>query len=175
MINYKNNAYLKKPLINDHTKQLFSFDIHTSGSKKYMFDTYKNIYSIIKREQSNIYEDMTYSPGIKLFVDYDCKLLTYKTRLDRDEQADKIITVILDNINKNIASVFNIHDTPAIILISDTLNKLSIHIIFPDIVFKDIYEMRNFMNNIRIIDHSVYKKGCFRMIYCSKLGIDNIS
>ena len=56
---------------------------------------------------------------------------------------------------------------------SDTLLKLSLHLIYPEIIFNNIYEMKYFMNDIQLIDQNPYKIGCFRMLYCSKIGKNN--
>lgn len=52
--------------------------------------------------------------------------------------------------------------------------SMSLHFIYPDIIFNNIYEMKYFMNDIKLVDQSVYKVGCFRMMYCSKLNKNNI-
>ena len=172
MDNYKTRSYNRKPTENKTDKQLFSFDVCSTGAKNFLFDTYENIYSIIKKTQSNFYEDNTYSDGIKLFVDIDDKII-FNTELERDKYADKLLNTIIQSINNKLFNIFNITNPSIIILISDTLLKVSLHIIYPDIIFSNIYEMKYFMNDIKIIDQSVYKIGCFRMLYCSKINKNN--
>lgn len=173
MMNYKINSFSKKPVENEPTKQLFSYDVSTSGAKNFLFNTYEYIYNIIKSQQkSNFYEDNTFSTGIKLFIDFDDKII-FNTELERDKYAEKIINTILSQINNKLYDVFKIKETPIIILMSDTLLKMSLHFIYPDIIFNNIYEIKYFMNDIKLIDQSVYKIGCFRMLYCSKLGKNN--
>jgi hypothetical protein len=172
MDNYKTRSFNKKPTEPQNNKQLFSFDVCSSGAKNFLFDDYKNIYKIITNKQSNFYEDNTFSDGIKLFVDIDDKII-FETELERDIYADILLNKVIEEINNKLFEIFNIKNPSIIILISDTLLKLSLHVVFPDIVFNNIYEMKYFMNDIKIIDQSVYKIGCFRMLYCSKINKNN--
>jgi hypothetical protein len=172
MDNYKTRSFNRKPTENKTDKQLFSFDVCSTGAKNFLFDTYENIYSIIKKTQSNFYEDNTFSDGIKLFVDIDDQIM-FNTELERDKYADNLLNTIIQSINNKLFNIFNITNPSIIILISDTLVKVSLHIIYPDIIFSNIYEMKYFMNDIKIIDQSVYKIGCFRMLYCSKINKNN--
>ncbi len=168
-------SFSKKPPKPDpDNKQLFSFDVSTLGAKNFLFNTYENIYNIIKSSKnSNYYEDNTYSNGIKLFIDFDDKI-TFNNQLERDKCAENITNNITEQVNSKIKNTFNIENPPIIILISDTLLKLSIHIVYPNIIFNTIYEMKYFMIDINLIDQSVYKTGCFRMLFCSKMGKQNI-
>ena len=74
---YKNTlekfiSYPKKPLINDLSNQLFSFDVSTKGAKNFFFSTYETVYNNIKSQEiSNYYEDNTYANKIKLYLDID--------------------------------------------------------------------------------------------------------
>jgi hypothetical protein len=177
-MSYKQSSYSKKPDTNEIGKQLFSFDVAKNiGAKNFFFSSYKNIYDLIKKEPKNshFYEDNTFSKGIKLFIDYDNNNNNqpFPDTFSRDKFIEYELPNILDNINSKLFSFFNITNTPAIVLISDTLNKASIHIIYPHVVFNNIYHMGFFMHdgiaNIHV-DHSVYKTGCFRMMFCSKKG-----
>jgi len=172
-MNYKINSFPKKPLENNENKQLFSFDVSYKGAKNFIFDTHENIYKIIKTlEKPNFYEDITYSNNIKLFIDFDDKII-FNTMLERDIYSEKIIENIVLQINSKLFDTFEINNTPIIILISSTLLKMSLHFIFPNIIFNNIYEMKYFMHDMSLIDKSVYRKGAFRMMYCSKLNKNN--
>ena len=178
-MDYKKIASVKKPTQIEKDKnldkQLFSFDVSEIGAKNFFFSTYENIYEIIKNHQNpNFYEDNTFSKesGIKLFIDFDDKI-TFTNKLERDKYAEKIIETIVLQANQKIKDVFNIENSSVIILMSDTLLKMSLHFVYPDIIFNNIYEMKYFMSDINIIDQSVYKTGCFRMLFCSKLGKKN--
>ena len=172
-MNYKIISFPKKPTENELTKQLFSFDVSSLGAKNFLFESYEYIYNIIKYQPvSNFYEDNTFSTGIKLFVDFDDKII-FNTELERDKYADKIIDTIITQINNKLYELFNITDPSIIILMSDTLLKMSLHFVYTDIIFNNIYEIKYFMNDVKLIDQSVYKIGCFRMMYCSKMGKNN--
>ena len=173
-MNNKTEYFYFKPKENKEGYQLFSSDINlNSCAKKFFFSTYDNLYNIIKTNKYNhYYEDNTFAKSIKLFVDID-ENRSFTTELERDLNGKQILDQTLLSINNKLLSVFNITSSKFIILISDTLTKLSYHIIFPEIVFNNIYEMKYFMEDIPIIDQSVYKTGCFRMLYNSKIGKNN--
>jgi hypothetical protein len=176
-MNYYNNfnirCYQKKPEINEPDNQLFAYDITCNGAKNFLFGSYKQIYNIIKSEPKPLfYEDNTFTNNIKLFIDYD-ENITFTNTLEKDKYAEKILEILLLQIANKLYDIYNIKETPIIILMSDTLLKMSLHIIYPDIIFNNIYEMKYFMKDIKSIDQCVYRIGCFRMIYCSKMGKDN--
>jgi hypothetical protein len=168
-----NNSFPKKPESNQVDKQLFSFDLGYKGAKNFLFDTYENIYKqIIESKEANYYEDNTFANKIKLFVDID-EAITFSTKLDRNKHVEKILEIIIPDINNRLNELLQINDPKIIILISDTLLKLSLHFIYPEIIFNNIYEIKYLMSDIQLIDNSVYKIGCFRMLFCSKIGKNN--
>ena len=172
-INPITGYFYLKPLTQEDDKQLFSFDAKSNGSKNFLFKTYSDIYqTIIKSDKPYYYEDNTFTKSIKLFIDYDQEII-FKTPLQRDKYAQKISESILKNVNEKLYSLFKIQNTPIIVLISDTLTKMSLHIIFTDIIFQTVYQIKHFMQDISLIDQSVYKTGCFRMLYCSKFARNN--
>ena len=173
-MNYKIKSCNKKPTNNIVDNQLFSFDVSFNGAKNFFFDTYNNIYDIIinNKSESNFYEDNTFSNKIKLFVDIDEHHI-FDSQLERDKYANNFVSSIIMSINIKLYQTFKINNPKIIILMSDTLLKLSLHLIYPDIIFNNIYEMKYFMNDIQLIDQNPYKIGCFRMLYCSKIGKNN--
>ena len=169
----KIKSFNKKPHENENDKQLFSFDVSTKGAKNFFFDTYENVYNNIKsQEVSNYYEDNTFTDKIKLFIDID-EDVKFETRLDRNKYANNLALDIIFEINIHLYQLFKINNPKAIILISNALSKLSLHVIYHEIIFKNISEMKYFMMDIKKIDHSVYKRGAFRTLYSSKLNKDN--
>jgi hypothetical protein len=165
--------FTKKPLFNEDSKQLFAVDINSSGAKKWFFDTYENMYDfIINYELNHINEDTTFSKSIKLHIDIDHEQI-FSTELERDKIALNLYSSIIVNLMIKIYKELKINDPAHIVLISDTLNKLSLHIIFPTIIFNNIYDMKLFMNDVQVIDKAIYRIGCFRMYKCSKLGKNN--
>jgi hypothetical protein len=163
----------KKPKINESGKQLFAIDVTKKGAKNYIFSKYEEIYKIIKTgNNKSIYEDNTYAEGIKLFIDYD-ETKEFESEEERNTKAEEMIIKITGKVDSKIEKELEIKNPRVIILISETLKKLSLHFIYVDIVFEKIKEMGYFMKDIEMIDRNVYKVGCFRMYGCNKLGKDN--
>ena len=166
------NYVFKKPLEVPEGKQLFSSDCNMKGAKKFIITTFEKAYKIIK-ETKNLYEDQTFNNKIKLHIDIDYNKV-FTTDLHRDKLADEIIENVINKVNDKIKEVFNIENPEIIILISDTLNKLSLHIIYVNIVFSSIVDMKFFFMNVsNYVDMNIYKRGCFRLYKCSKLGKNN--
>ena len=149
-------SFAKKPPKPDpNNNQLFSFDVSVMGAKNFLFDTYEQIYKTIKNSRNpNFYEDNTYTTGIKLFIDYDDKIV-FTNELERDKCAEKVSETIIKQVNNKIKDFFQIENSSVIILMSDTLLKMSLHIVYPDIIFNNIYEMKYFMNDIDLIDRLI--------------------
>ena len=166
----------KKPLEPQHSKQLFSEDVCFTGAKKFFFSTYDNIYNVIKiNKENNYYEDNTFNNKVKLFLDIDDKEKSFNNGLEQDKFIRKYLGDLLYKMKIQIYRTFKINDPKVIILKSKNLNKFSLHIIYPEIVFDDISKMKMFMTEIEYygIDLNPYKIGCFRMLYCSKKGKNN--
>lgn len=157
----------------DKNKQLFSQDIKpNSGSKMFIIESYQDMYNIIKTSKCKCYyEDHTYNNKIKLHIDIDIKR-EYVDLIERDNEIELILKSILFLTNGKIKKTFFIDNPRVIVLASNTLLKLSLHIIYVDILFADIYSMGHFLSEYLVgcVDKSIYKKGCFRMIHCSKIG-----
>ena len=101
-MDYKLISKSSKPKENEKDKQLFSYDVCSVGAKNFLFSTYENIYKIIKSSKiNNFYEDNTFSTGIKLFVDYDDKII-FNSNLERDKYAEKIVETVTSEINKKL-------------------------------------------------------------------------
>ena len=167
------NYVFKKPVEVPEGMQLFSSDLNKDGAKKFIITTHKKVYNnIIKSEDSYFYEDHTFNNKIKLHIDIDYNKI-FNSYLERDKLADKILDDVLSKVNNKIKSTTLI-EPQIIILISDTLKKLSLHIIYVNIVLSSIFEMKLFFTNVSsYIDMNIYKRGCFRLLGCSKLGKNN--
>ncbi len=173
------NIFRKKPTENKLGYQLFAFDVNGEGAKSFVFSRYDDIYDIIKKYSNpHFYEETTFAKSIKLYIDIDEDKL-FENKLERDKYANFVLNSVLSKMSIKIYQAFKIKDTPAIILISDTLKKVSLHIIYPNIIFSNLNDMKHFMHNVDImdkvnyIDGAVYRIGCFRMLYCSKYGKEN--
>jgi hypothetical protein len=156
---------------------LFSEDIINNENKevkKFYGLDYKTVYLLSKKKKFHLYENFERDDKVKLFIDIDIK--EFPDDINKDEYFDKIISdsikIFTDKLQES-----NIEKPQIIILKSSSKTKLSSHVIFNNIVFKDIYHMKHFLSDIEsdlitkdIIDMSVYKAGCFRMLWNSKLN-----
>ena len=164
---------LNHELNKEQGKQLFSKDINSIMSKEYFYSTYEEIYKMIKgQEKSFYYEDFTYNDKVRLHFDIDYEK-DYSHELYKINHANKILDELIDIINKIIEDKMSIINPRIIIMMSEGLSKLSLHITYPDIYFNSIYTMGNFVKDIPFIDKKIYKIGCFRMPLCNKFFKNN--
>jgi len=165
----------EEAILNKGTKYLFSTDLSEKrGYKKFFLQTHDEIYENIRDERiKHVYENIE-EEQIKLFLDIDLK---------QEEQGriafDKLIDEILDLMTEQLKKI-NVYNPRIIILGANTSSKLSAHIIYPDIIFRSINDMKWFMLDIeheyihnKIIDVRVYKRTCLRTLYSSKMGKNN--
>lgn len=163
-----NEIMKKKPKEPKDGFQLYSKDVTKNGAKNFFFALPIDVYNTITKKTSNFYEDHTYCEKIRLHVDIDY-VKNFDTNLERDNMAENIIVDVTNKINDKLLQEFKIFNTPIITMLSDTLKKLSVHIIYKDVLFHSMAEMKFFMQNIStVIDMSIYKRGCFRMRGCPK-------
>lgn len=169
----KTDKNLNHELNKEQGNQLFSRDINSIMSKQYFYSTYEQIYNnIMNQEKSYYYEDFTYNDKIRLHFDIDYEK-DYGHELYKMNHANKIIDELIHIINNKINEIMNIINPRIIIMMSDGLHKLSLHITYPDIYFTSIYTMGNFVKDIPFIDRKIYKIGCFRMPLCNKFFKNN--
>ena len=169
--------YIENNIKNNIIINLFSEDINQKHSKRFFGLDYDTIYQLCIKKQFNLYENFPADKPIKLFNDIDIKENNIPVGKNRNEHLDDIIQQTIDLMNIYL-KLYNVVDPQIIILKSSTETKLSAHIIFNDIVFPNIYVMKFFISEIKsdliknkIIDPSIYRKGCFRLLWNSKFGI----
>jgi len=112
----------------------------------YLLD-YKTIYLLSKKKKFHLYENYEANEKVKLFIDIDIKLDNNNIENKDeyfDEIIDKSIKLFIDELKK-----YDIKDPEIIILKSSSNNKLSSHIIFNDVIFEDIYHMKQFFGNLK--------------------------
>lgn len=171
-MNYKTEYLPKKPIEIPINKQLFAVDVNSEGAKNFIISTYPEIYELIKTNPY-LYEDQTFSESIKLHFDIDVNY-NFNTELERDLEADDIIRILINDTNYKLSQEYNINNPSVIVLISDTLKKLSLHVIYTNVFFKSIVDMKMFCSNISsFVDMNIYKRGVFRMFNCCKYGKQN--
>ncbi len=166
--------FYKKPTSNlNNGSQLFAEDTKKSGAKKWFYSDHKTVFEIIRSNPKtlHLYEDQTYCEFIKLHFDIDY-VKTYQTRLDKKIEARGLIGSLMPRVISKIKSHFPdlVFNPQYIVYMSEGLNKLSLHVIFSNVYFRSIIEMKFFCAGFELIDQLVYKKGCFRLPLCSKFG-----
>lgn len=163
--------------------KLFSKDFYDISDgrvkKNFILSTYKKMFqTIISSIDNYYYENIEADDYCKLFIDIDCKIDhdCLETQL---YTVDYLINTTVD-LFINILATYNYINVKIIVLNASTTDKLSAHLIFPDVVFKNIKQMKCFINTInhnfidlKIIDKLVYKVSCFRMLFCEKINKNN--
>ncbi len=158
---------------------IFGFDyLKSSGDvvKRFINKTYKQIFRFINKEPiKNLYEYWNKDDKLKLFIDLDCKLTN-----SNQYTFDYITETAIEATNKKLLE-YNIKNPTYIILSANTNEKLSAHIIYPEVIFDNIYLMKNFFETIdcdklkdnKIWDSSVYKPGSLRIYGTAKINKNN--
>jgi hypothetical protein len=166
----------------DEKLYLFGQDISfDNGSKIFFVATREEVYDYIKkgynaeniRYISEYIEDET---QVKLHIDLDIK--------SKEKDEKKIERILMEYaiesiklVNNKLQKEHGIVNPPHIILKSRNVpDKISGHIIFPTVVFKNIYDMKLFFLSLRteLIDMSIYRIGCLRTMYSCKKGRNNV-
>jgi phage/plasmid-associated DNA primase len=147
-------------------KYLFSEDLGMNGSKRFYLLTYEKLWKVIRGGGCNYYENYEENDPLKLFVDVDY--------VDGEISYDELLDKIMDVIDKELLG-YEINGSKKIILSSNRTDKKSAHIIYLEVIFGNIVEMKKFMCGIesdlitqKILDPSVYRVGCFRLYLNSK-------
>lgn len=165
---------------------IFQEDISkNSANKRFLAATYEEIFNKIQAGEIHFYEYFLSSQKkFKLYIDYDKKItvkddLSTNSVLENESEIDHKIDIktIIKSIKSAIPEITDVYILKSI---PDTLKK-SYHIIFDGVYFKDRKHMDLFIKSvecntikrltdkrIKIIDDSVYKDKCFRMLMCSK-------
>ncbi len=176
----KSNAVDEMSLYNSPDLKLFSFDIPSKTNdivKAFIVRDYHDIYKLLSRKPiKNIYENFEANDKVKLFIDLDYK---FAKNQQTHPSFDDLCNAAISSVNTKLIK-FNIIDPSIIILSANTTEKLSAHIIYPEIIFQSINHLKYFMNDIEsdlikndIFDLAVYKVGSFRTFLSSKYNKDN--
>jgi hypothetical protein len=159
---------------NDNDLHLYSEDISADNKKRFFATDYNSLYKICINNNKNFYENIEKNEEVKLHLDIDLK----KNKVDKFN-VDNLIKEITDLINTKLKE-YDIDDPQIIILSATTDLKISLHIIYVNIVFDDIYKIKYFMQEIKspfitdkIVDLSIYRTGCFRLLWSSKINKNN--
>ncbi len=168
-------ANKKDPLL-----YLYCEDTSIKATKRFITTTHDILYEKVSEKELHMYESFEAGEQVKLFIDIDLK--GKQLPKEKDQWNDKFNSVVYTTIqlvNKQLEQ-YDIPLKQIIVLCASTHEKISAHIIYRNVVFNNITDMKFFMHNIRsplvddnIIDLSVYKVGCLRMLHCSKMGKNN--
>lgn len=158
----------------ENNKQLsvFAEDINNQMAKCFLATDLNTIYSLSRKKNSHFYEYFNDTEKLKLFLDIDIKNTDDMDTFNKS--LDESIRCVTDKLKQ-----YNVHDPKVIILHANRPKKMSAHVIFQDVVFENVKLMKFFMSDIesnlinkKIIDLNPYRRGCFRMLWNSKKGID---
>jgi len=152
------------------------------GYKRFIVTKLNYLIDAITKKKYSLYEWLDKDIPVKLYIDVDLdeKVIGKIKDDDFDKYINKIHKLTCSLLKKN----FKIENPRCIVLKSKNIvGKASAHLIYPDVVFDDLYcikymffdcHLDDSLIRHHIIDPNVYKTGCFRFIFCSKLGKDNI-
>jgi hypothetical protein len=153
--------------------------IKFGNSKKYWVCKRDFIYTILKDKLLCIYEGIDYEENVKLHIDVDLKEehIVNNRDDDLDDYIDKIYTLVSNVLYEK----YQLENQRCIVLKSiNKTGKSSAHMIFPDIVFDNVYcikymfsEVKSSLIENKILDPSVYRAGFFRFLWAKKIGKDN--
>jgi hypothetical protein len=156
---------------------LFGEDMSAKMHKQFYAINYNTIYLLSKMKKFHLYEYYGNDEEVKLFLDIDIKPEHIPETADKKILFDNIINDSIKLMVEKLEKDYQIIDPAVIILKSSSDVKLSSHVIFPDVVFRNIKEMKFFVTEIKslyitkgIIDPCVYRKGAFRCLWNSKYG-----
>ncbi len=142
----------------------------------FLVDSYKQLYTAITKEQYSFYE--SYEPNVlcKLYIDIDC------SRAENPQYTDEgLLNDVLKLINDKLFEDYELNNLEIIVLTASTDAKISYHIIYSNIHFKEANVISYFLEEIqsdlvtnKIIDPRIYNSaGLFRIMYCNKMGKNN--
>lgn len=169
-----------KPNSNLH---LFAEDVSANMNKYFYAINYETTYLFSKLRKFHLYESYSGNEQLKLFLDIDLKQEYIPETANKQTLFDDTITDSVNFVMKRLQK-YEITNPEIIVLKSSSDIKLSAHIIFPDVVFNNVKEMKFFMSDVdltledtdanlinkSILDLLVYKKGCLRAPFNSKAG-----
>ena len=159
-------------------KRLFSEDIHEGeGNKRFFIANYEELFDMCYKKKRSFYENFEKGESVKLFLDIDYKPVDHpQERYTFDYLLNETLKLVNDKLKKD----YNIKKPKMIVMDATTDQKISMHVTYINVHFDDVYKIGTFMKELKhklidqkIIDISIYKQGCFRMLWSSKKGKNN--
>lgn len=166
--------------LDDDDNHLFSYDLNDRGAKGYIVSTREKMYHYIKKDRKIPYgyENYEAHDPVKLFLDIDLSLKDYPKSKDKIDKAH--LNYITDKATKLLnEELVKYTDVKPQIIILESMrkDKLSAHIIYSNIYFRNVYRLGEFLHGLDpnklerlYIDMAPYRVGCFRMMHCTKIG-----
>ena len=149
---------------------LFSEDISDDNKKRFITCTRQDLYKKCVNNTNHYYENIEKNEDVKLHLDIDYRI-NNMPEPDRHRIADEYINEITEIINRKLAIEYNIINPEIIVLSAITATKISLHVIYVNIAFDDIYKMKYFIGETKmrliennIVDLLIYRTGCFRIL-----------
>lgn len=178
--------YKKKEALNElkqrknKSLRLFSKDYKNEGMKCFFLSNIEAVYNdLITGYTKSYYENIEMDNQVKLHIDIDH--ITTETNNDKITRVFRnIVKSVIELVNTELMK-HNIVDPKVMILKSNFCNqKISSHIIYPQIIFKNIEHLRFFFiklhsctTNKKLIDMNIYRVGVFRTLHSRKNGKKN--
>ncbi len=157
---------------------LFAKNVSIKGSNVYFWASRNDVYNNINLiKYPTYYETIEHDNIVKLVVDIDYPLDYKPDAFELNKISDNLSNSVINSINEYLSTQYNIKNNIEIIILRSKLfkNKISLHIIYNNVIFENIYNLKYFMMEIenKNIDYNIYKIGVFRCFECCKKGKDN--
>lgn len=168
------------------------------GCKRfYVVKSFFVLYKMCVERKYFLYENRNRSMAIKAHFDFDIPLKKVKEDEYEGINETNFNETTMNNIMDGFIKMFRQEikeyditiDPEWVALDATTATKLSRHLIFTNIIFESIEHHKIFMSQWtqkikgtedynkyynKIVDPKIYQKGCFRLLWCSKIGNKNI-
>lgn len=160
---------------------MFAEDKNDEMRKRFIATTWEYMCKLSLERKHHFYEYFMADDQLKLFMDIDLKPQQFPNNIAKEnrmnyfnEIINKCLNLVINQLKK-----YNVHDPIIILLKSNGEEKYSVHVIFLDVVFADVYAMKFFISDIDsqlirdgIFDVAPYKTGGLRLFGNAKYGSD---
>lgn len=172
-------------LLDSDDSELHIFGVDRVNEKKnkvmaFVVCSYTTMYALSTKFDTNYYEWIDGTLPVKLHLDIDCKEEQFEGRT-QTEALDHYIKLVVNYVNEIILPICGVKKGRYIVLRSEnTTGKASAHLIYTNVFFKNIYQIKNILNahptdiiKNGLFDSAIYRQGVFRNYLSSKLGKQN--
>jgi hypothetical protein len=171
----------------DPSFKLFLYDIKAgAGMKAFWLMTYETVYeeTIKNKHKAYFYENIEKNVPVKLHFDIDFKLTDplQQTEDYVSMKCKEINSLVREGVDYVLKTRYKIDNNNHVSLRSSGITKVSLHIIYDNLYFNTISNIRTFYDKVidylktkkvdevilKSMDPLVYRAGCFRLLYSSK-------